>query len=89
MDGGTGRIIDLEGIAIAGLDRFERLDNITGNDPRPDRINNGYFLRLGFTVWNDGGDDTLIGGRGKDWFLLTGDDWAVDIGIDDSDELLY
>jgi len=83
---------DLAGIQaewLSGKDYFERLDNITGNNPRPDRLNDGYFLRLGLTVWDDGQADKLTGGSGKDWFLFSSDDWAVDIGGDDDDELVY
>ena len=44
---------------------------------------------FGLTVWDDGQEDKLTGGRGKDWFLFSSDDQATDIGGDDEDELAY
>jgi len=89
------KLTETEGLAaiqaewLSGKDYFERLDNITGSDPQPDRLNNDFFLEFGLTVWDDGQADKLTGGRGKDWFLLSGDDWGTDIGGDDDDELFY
>ena len=74
---------------LSEKDYVERLNNITGNDPQPDRLNNDFFLGFSLTVWDDSQADKLTGGRGTDWFLLSGDDWAMDIGGDDADELLY
>ena len=65
---------------LSGKDYFERLGNITGDSPRLDRLNSNYYLSFGLTVWDDGQEDKLTGSRGKDRFLLSGDDLAVDIG---------
>ncbi|MFC1603775.1 PKD domain-containing protein [Planctomycetota bacterium] len=94
-DESQNKLPEIKGLAaiqsewLSGKNYFERLNNITGNDPQSDRFNNDFFLGFGLTIWDDGQVDKLTGGRGKDWFLFSGDDWAVDIGGDDDDELIY
>ena len=67
----------------------ERCDNISGNDPHDDRLNNDFFFKLGVTIWDDGHRDTLTGSAGQDWFIVSGKDRATDLrgaGDDDNDD---
>ncbi len=47
----------------------ERSGNVTGEMPLPDRFNDGFFLVLGETVIDDGEDDFLFGGLGRDLLI--------------------
>lgn len=57
----------------------ERRDNISGDDPHDDRLNNDFFFRPGVTIWDDGARDKLTGSSGKDWFILSGKDKVTDL----------
>jgi hypothetical protein len=49
----------------------QRVGNILGTAPQPDRANGNYFLVPGETLFADTAVDTLVGGSNLDWFLYT------------------
>jgi len=57
----------------------ERRDNISGENPSDDRLNDGFFLAAGVTIWDDGERDKLTGSSGEDWFILSGKDKGTDL----------
>jgi Ca2+-binding RTX toxin-like protein len=48
-----------------------RVANLTDGSGSATRLNNDFFLRLGQTVFDDGKRDTLLGGGGQNWLLLS------------------
>ena len=56
----------------------ERSGNVTGEDPKPDRLNDDYFLIVGSTIFDDHDTDCLVGGPGEDLLLLLGRDRGAD-----------
>lgn len=94
-DQGENKPLDVDGLLAilaewsSGKSHDERKGNISADNLLPDRLNNGYFLRLGETIWDDGARDMLTGSSGKDWFIFSDKDKATDLGdegCDDSDE---
>ena len=55
---------------------------ISGEDLQAGRLNNAFFFSLGQTIRDDD-EDKLTSGSGKDWFILTGNDKATDVGEND------
>jgi hypothetical protein len=62
----------------SGKSYAERRGNITGTNPQDGRLNNGYYFRLGDTIWGDADEDELTGGSGDDWFFVCGRDRVTD-----------
>jgi len=55
----------------SGHTYLQRVGNILGTDPQPNRANGNSFLIPGVTLFADTAVDTLVGGSNLDWFLYT------------------
>jgi PKD repeat protein len=55
--------------AQSGHSYQDRVANLLGVAPAPNRFNGDFFLQPGLTVLSDGAIDTLVGDGDMDWFL--------------------
>ena len=78
-DNNDAALLALEDEWSSGKEYAVRIGNISGENALADRLNQGFFLIMGSTVFDDGDRDVVYGGLGLDWFFCDPDEDQVQI----------